>query len=77
MTEIPEDVRERATAVARRWYHEEWEPEAYIQQELVKEIALAIMDERERTIRDCAAIAQEECDSEISHLILNPLEPKK
>lgn len=52
MSEIPEDVMEKATDVARRWYHEEWEPTEYIQQKLVEGIAEAILAERER----CAVI---------------------
>lgn len=52
--EIPADVTEVATDVARRWYHEEWEPTEYIQQKLVDDIARAILAERER----CAKIAE-------------------
>ncbi|SDL08153.1 hypothetical protein SAMN05428953_12674 [Mesorhizobium muleiense] len=56
--EIPADVVEAATDVARRWYHEEWEPTEYIQQKLVEGIALAILAERKRISaqlfnRDC------------------------
>lgn len=54
MSEIPEDIFEAATEVARRWYHEEWEPAEFIQQQLVKYIAYALVAERER----CANIAE-------------------
>lgn len=46
--DIPEDILRTATEVAEVWFHEEWEPENYIQQDLVKAIGHAIQAERER-----------------------------
>lgn len=51
---IHEDIQKAATDCARRWYHEEWEPENYIQQMLVEDIAAAILAERER----CAVLME-------------------
>ncbi|RJT41991.1 hypothetical protein D3227_04750 [Mesorhizobium waimense] len=58
--EIPADVMVAATDVARRWYHEEWEPENYIQQKLIEGIARAILAERERIAKRIEATYRNE-----------------
>jgi len=50
MTELP-DIAETARWVAKSWYHEEWDPAEYIQQQLVEMIAAALAEEREKAAR--------------------------
>ncbi len=62
MTDLPDDILERARAVAEAWYHEEWDPTQYIQQALVEAIATALLAQHkateQATIERCAAIAE-------------------
>jgi len=57
MSEIPEDVRMAATALAARWFYEKWDPDDYICKLLVRYVAedmmTQILAERER----CAKLA--------------------
>lgn len=56
---IPEDIMKTATDIAKRWYHEEWDPDSYIQIQLVRYIAEALVEARNKALGAAADEARQ------------------